>query len=125
MAKVVGVGGVFFKASDSQALSAWYRDVLGIEIGEYGAVFKADAIPAKGYTAFSVFKDESTYFDVPDKIQQQRFMINFMVDDLDAMLAQVKQHGGQLVGEPEAYDYGKFGWVVDPEGNKIELWQPT
>lgn len=124
MAKVIGIGGVFFKASDSAKLSQWYRDVLAIDIGEYGAMFKPNAIPEKGYTAFGIFKRDSNYFDVPEKEVQQEFLINFMVDDLFALLISIEKAGGRLIGKPEEYEYGKFGWFADPEGNKIELWQP-
>ena len=124
MAKVLGVGGVFFKANDSKKLADWYQKTLNIEIGEYGAVFKPETIPPTGYTAFGIFKAETKYFDVPDKTQQQPYLINFMVDDLFAMLIKIEKNGGKLIGKPEEYDYGKFGWFADPEGNKIELWQP-
>jgi len=124
MAKILGVGGVFFKANDSVKLAEWYRNTLGIEIGEYGAVFKPESVPEAGYTAFGIFKGETQYFDVPNKDSQQPYMINFMVDDLFAMLIKIEKNGGTLVGKPEEYDYGKFGWFADPEGNKIELWQP-
>lgn len=123
MAKVIGVGGVFFKASDPQKLGKWYQDVLGIEMGEYGATFDPKHIPEQAYTAFSLFKAKTEYFDVPGKSPQQPFLINFLVDDLYAVLANVEKNGGTLVGEPEEFDYGKFGWFADPEGNKIELWQ--
>ena len=124
MAKVIGIGGVFFKAGDSQVLSNWYREVLGIEIGDYGAVFKPNTVPENGYTAFSIFEAETNYFDVPEKSEQQPFLINFMVDELFPLLDKIKLNGGLLIGEPEEYDYGKFGWFADPEGNKVELWQP-
>ena len=124
MAKVIGIGGVFFKANDSQALNEWYRKVLGINIGEYGATFKPEAIPSNGYTAFCIFNQESNYFDVPEKTPQQPYLINFLVDDLFAILIKVEKSGGRLIGKPEEYEYGKFGWFADPEGNKIELWQP-
>ena len=123
MAKILGIGGIFFKANDSQALSDWYKEVLGIDIGECGAVFKPESVPENGYTAFGIFKGDTKYFDVPDKSSQQAFMINFLVDDLHNMLAQIEANGGTLVGEPEEYDYGMFGWFADPEGNKVELWQ--
>lgn len=123
MAKVVGIGGVFFKANDTENLNRWYQEVLGIEIGEYGATFAPDKIPKNAYTAFSLFKSTTDYFDVPGKSKQQGFLINFLVDDLYGVLANVQQNGGTLIGEPEEFDYGKFGWFADPEGNKIELWQ--
>lgn len=124
MAKVVGVGGVFFKANDTKKLQQWYQDVLGIEMGEYGATFMAKDFPDAGYTAFSLFKRDSNYFDIPNKPEQQTFMVNFMVDDLFGLLIKVERAGGSIIGKPEEYEYGKFGWIADPEGNKIELWQP-
>ncbi len=120
MAKVLGVGGVFFKSKDTTKLSNWYRDVLGIEMGEYGATFTPESMPKKGYTAFSLFKQETNYF-APSK---QPYMINFIVDDLAGVLKNIEQNGGTLCGEPEEFEYGKFGWFLDPEGNKVELWQP-
>lgn len=120
MAKVVGIGGVFFKANDPKGLAAWYNKALGIDMGTYGATFKKESIPDEGYTAFSMFNKDTEYFN-PSK---QDYLINFMVDDLFAMLLQVQKCGGTICGKPEEYDYGKFGWFLDPEGNKIELWQP-
>ncbi len=120
MAKVVGIGGVFFKANDPTTLSQWYAETLGIDMGAYGATFKADKIPENAYTAFSIFNSDTEYFN-PSK---QDFLINFIVDDLFGALLQVEKAGGQICGKPEEYDYGRFGWFLDPEGNKIELWQP-
>ncbi|MBU2916578.1 VOC family protein [Psychrosphaera sp. F3M07] len=120
MAKVLGLGGVFFKAKDTKKLSDWYHDVLGIDMGEYGASFKPESMPEKGYTAFSLFKQETEYF-APSK---QEYMINFVVDDLLGLLIKIEANGGVICGKPEEYDYGKFGWFLDPEGNKVELWQP-
>ncbi|MFK8054393.1 MAG: VOC family protein [Woeseiaceae bacterium] len=122
MAKVVGVGGVFFKSSDPKGLASWYQEHLGVPIDASfgGAAFMAHGIPKGGYTIWSPFKADTTYFE-PSK---QPFMINLMVDDLDGALAQVKAAGAELHGEPESSEFGKFGWFSDPDGNKVELWQP-
>lgn len=125
MAKVLGIGGVFFKANDPTKLGSWYQDVLGIEMGDYGAMFTPQAMPESSYTAFSLFKASTDYFDVAGKKTQQSYLINLLVDDLIAVLANIERHGGKQVGVVEEYDYGKFGWFTDPEGNKIELWQAS
>jgi predicted enzyme related to lactoylglutathione lyase len=121
MAKVLGVGGVFFKSPDPKKLAAWYESHLGIAFngGTYTA-FTAETVPPGGCTVFSPFAADTTYFDPARK----DFMINLMVDDLDGALAQVQQGGAQLVGNIDDQPYGRFGWFVDPDGNKIELWQP-
>ncbi|NVK23563.1 MAG: VOC family protein [Gammaproteobacteria bacterium] len=120
MAKVLGVGGVFFKANDPTTLSKWYAKTLGIRMSAYGATFSPGNMPEEGYTAFSIFNKDTEYF----KPSEQTYMINFVVDDLFAMLLNIEKAGGKICGKPEEYDYGKFGWFLDPEGNKVELWQP-
>ncbi|TFW28749.1 VOC family protein [Massilia arenosa] len=120
MAQVLGVGGIFFKSKDPKALMDWYQRALGVP-GEHGyAVLRPEQIPPGGATVFSPFKQDS------DKFAPGRdFMFNLMVDDLDGALRQVQEAGGQLVGEREDYgDFGLFGWFMDPDGNKVELWQP-
>lgn len=122
MAKVLGVGGIFFKARDSAALSKWYAEVLGIEMHDWGGAFITPegmaAHPGAG-TVFSPFKAETTYFEPSTK----EFMINFAVDDLDDMLARLKQHGVEAKVLPDEPN-GRFAHIMDPEGTKIELWQP-
>lgn len=120
MAKVLGIGGIFFKANDPTVLGKWYGDVLGIKMGPYGATFQSQNMPDEGYTAFSIFNKDTEYF----KPSTQEYLINFVVDDLFAMLIKIEKAGGTICGKPEEYDYGKFGWFLDPEGNKVELWQP-
>ncbi|MDH4031540.1 MAG: VOC family protein [Chromatiales bacterium] len=122
MAKVVGVGGIFFKTEDPQGLGAWYRDWLGIPIDETygGSSFMPAAMPAGGYTVWAPFQASTSYFD-PSTLP---FMMNLVVDDLDGALAQVAEGGGQVIGEIEELDFGRFGWFMDPVGNKVELWQP-
>jgi predicted enzyme related to lactoylglutathione lyase len=121
MAKVLGVGGIFFKSKDPKALMAWYQRALGVP-GEHGFVaFRPEAIPPGGATVFSPFKEDADKF----KPSTREFMFNLMVDDIDGALAQVKDAGGTLVDERQDYgEYGIFGWFMDPDGNKVELWQP-
>jgi predicted enzyme related to lactoylglutathione lyase len=124
MIKVTGIGGVFIKAKDVKALAAWYEKHLGIEFGNNSYVsFKWEnknnpEVP--GSTAFSFFKEDSTYFAPSDKPA----MLNFRVKDLQALLTELEQAGVKIVGEMEEFEYGKFGWIMDPEENKIELWEP-
>jgi predicted enzyme related to lactoylglutathione lyase len=122
MAKVQGVGGVFFKAKDPKMIAQWYQTWLGFEIDASfnGASFQAASMPETGCTVWSPFAADTEYFQPSN----QAYMINLIVDDLEGALAQVEQGGATLVGQPEDFDYGKFGWFLDPEGNKVELWQP-
>ncbi len=121
MAKVLGVGGVFFKADDSKKLSAWYKKWLGVPAHpEWGASFTPDTVPAGGFTVWAPFKSDTTYFEP----STSSFMINLMVDDLEGALAQVAEGGAEVVGEVQDEPYGRFGWFIDPEGNKVELWEP-
>ncbi|MFZ6679747.1 VOC family protein [Undibacterium sp. Tian12W] len=120
MKRVVGIGGVFFKAKDPQALSAWYQDHLGFELSPWGgAVFKANGDGTEK-TAWSLFPADSTYF-APST---QPFMINYRVDDLHALLAALRAEGCDVDAKVDESEYGKFGWVMDPEGNRVELWEP-
>jgi predicted enzyme related to lactoylglutathione lyase len=112
---VSGIGGIFFRAKDEKALSAWYAKHFGIP-----AVGGTELwIQEEGVTVFSPFKNTSTYFPV-----EQQFMINFRITDLDKFLEQLKAEGVQIDENRMDESYGKFAWVYDPEGNKIELWQP-
>ena len=121
MAKVVGVGGVFFKSEDPEKLGAWYLKWLGAPVEPpYGASFRPDTVPVGGLTVWSPFKKDTDYFNPSTR----EFMINFMVDDLDGALAQVSEGGAEVVGDIMDESYGRFGWFIDPEGNKIELWEP-
>ncbi|WP_224488694.1 VOC family protein [Robertkochia flava] len=119
--RVTGIGGIFFKAKDPAALLAWYKKHLGIATDEYGWGFKwqDDQLPAP-MTQLGVFGEDTDYF----KPASGSWMINFRVEDLEALLPVLESEGVQLAGGPETYDYGKFAWIIDPEGNKIELWQP-
>lgn len=121
--RVKGVGGVFFKSPDPGALKAWYSKHLNIDSGEHGALFKwkQEEDPEKsGYTAWSIFPEDTTYFN-PAK---RDFMFNYIVDNLEELLKVLEEEGVQVVGKMEEYPYGKFGWIMDPDGNKIELWEP-
>jgi predicted enzyme related to lactoylglutathione lyase len=122
MAKVLGLGGVFIKARDVAALRAWYKHVLGVDMEEWGAVFTPDAMaahPGAG-SVFSFFKADTDYFAPSEK----EFMFNFAVDDLDGMLARAKAEGVEPVKMFDDEPNGRFAHLVDPEGTKIELWQP-
>lgn len=122
MAKALGVGGIFFKSKDPQALMKWYQDALGLptDSADYASFF-APAMPKGGCTVFSPFKDSTDYF-APS---QRDYMFNLVVDDLDGALQQVAAAGGQLAGDVQDFSYGRFGWFLDPDGNKVELWQPS
>ncbi len=124
MERVRGFGGVFFKASDPKALSAWYEKALGVALEKWGgAIFKwHEHDPAHdAQTVWMPFSATTDHFAPSDK----PFMLNFRVDDLDKMLAQVRAAGGgQVIDKITDDETGRFGWVVDPDGNKIELWQP-
>ena len=121
MAQVLGVGGVFFKSDDPAELGAWYKKWLGVPAHpEWGASFTPDTVPPGGFTVWAPFKRDTTYFEP----SPNSFMINLMVDDLDGALAQVAEGGAEIVGEIADEPYGRFGWFLDPEGNKVELWEP-
>jgi len=122
MARVLGVGGVFFKSRDPRALSAWYRDVIGLELEDWGGVvFRPEAMAGHpgAATVFSAFEDETTYFQPSTR----DFMINLAVDDLDGILASCAAHGVDVKVLPDEPN-GRFAHLLDPEGTKIELWQP-
>jgi predicted enzyme related to lactoylglutathione lyase len=121
MAKVLGVGGIFFKSPDPQKLMEWYTRWLNFPAGDGGSVsFMPASMPDNGMTVWSPFKADTTYF-APSV---QAYMFNLVVDNLDEALQQVQEGGANLVGQPEDYSYGRFGWFIDPDGNKVELWQP-
>ena len=122
MARVTGIGGVFLKAKDPKVLNAWYSEHLGISINEWGANFEwSDEVPAgTGNTAWSLFPESSTHFGPGP----QTVMINYRVDDLDALLEKLAAAGVTVDPKRDEASYGKFAWIVDPEGNRVELWQP-
>lgn len=124
MARVTGIGGVFLKSrDDSKALAAWYQKHLGMPLeGFGGAVLKwpDDKADDDGLTVWHVADRDSQWFSPSDS----SFMINYRVDDLDGMLAQLREAGVAILAGPESHENGKFAWIMDPEGNKVELWQP-
>ena len=124
MKRVTGIGGIFFHAKDPVALRAWYQRHLGLDIQEWGGAaftWTDDAgAPTKGTTIWSVGPEDNGHF-APGKAS---FMINYRVADLDALLAVLREEGCTVLEKPEDSEYGKFGWVIDPENNKIELWEP-
>jgi predicted enzyme related to lactoylglutathione lyase len=122
MAKVLGVGGVFFKAADPAKLGSWYQEWLGLPVdASYGgASFAPDAMPSGGLTVWSPFPADTEYFNPSDRA----YMFNLVVDDLDAALEQVREGGAEVMPDRMDESYGRFGWFIDPEGNKVELWEP-
>ncbi|MBW8846820.1 MAG: VOC family protein [Burkholderiales bacterium] len=117
MQRVIGFGGIFFKSSDPKALSEWYRVHLGLEVQPWGGA----KIPGSaGMTLWTPFKADTGYF-APSEAP---FMVNLRVADLHGLIEVLRAEGCEVVGEPQDSEYGKFGWVMDPEGNKVELWEP-
>ncbi|MDH4259826.1 MAG: VOC family protein [Gammaproteobacteria bacterium] len=124
MNRVTGIGGVFFKAKDPMKLGVWYQTHLGMKVEEWGGVAFRWSSPENpsgtGTTIWNPFEENTSYFS-PSKAS---FMINYRVEDLHALLAQLRSEGCEVDAKVEESEYGKFGWVMDPEGNRIELWQP-
>ena len=124
MKRVTGIGGIFFKAKDAPALWAWYKRHLGIDVQSWGgAAFEwtdEQGKPVAGTTAWSIVSEQSKQF-APSTAS---FMVNYRVDDLAALMKALREEGCNVLEKTEDSEYGKFGWVMDPEGNKVELWQP-
>ena len=124
MKRVTGIGGIFFKAKDAPALQEWYKQHLGIDVQNWGGTAftwtDADGNPTGGMTVWSVAPETSNQF-APSNAS---FMINYRVEDLYAVVAALKAEGCNVLDKIDDSDYGKFAWVIDPEGNKVELWQP-
>lgn len=123
MKKVIGIGGIFFKSKDPKALSEWYEKHLGIKNEGWGAQFYFEQLNHEvknGYQLWSPFKSDTNYFSP----SEQPFMLNFIVADLKALLHQLRLDGVTVMEKQEDGEFGSFGWCMDPEGNKIELWQP-
>jgi predicted enzyme related to lactoylglutathione lyase len=119
--RVTGIGGIFFKSENPDSTKEWYKNHLGLPINDYGCTFRGKDNDGNDCTTqWSPFAKDTKYFEPSEK----EFMINFRVDNLEALLKTLKDEGVTIVGEMETYDYGKFGWILDPEGNKIELWEP-
>ncbi len=124
MKKVTGIGGIFFKCKEPQKLREWYQKHLGLNTNEYGAVFEwhqGTDSTKKGFTQWSPFKETTKYFEPSSR----EFMINYRVENLEALVAELQKEGVTIVDKIEAYDYGKFVHILDGEGNKIELWEPN
>lgn len=123
MKRVTGIGGVFFKARDAVALRQWYQKHLGIDVEEWGGTalrWQDDPDAQNGVTIWTIFDGESKHF-APSSAP---FMINYRVEDLGALLEALRREGCAVDEKTDASEFGKFGWVMDPEGNRIELWEP-
>lgn len=124
MAKITGIGGVFFKSSgDNAALAAWYQKHLGLALEDWGgAILKwpEDQAEDQGLTVWTVAANDSKWFSP----STSSFMINYRVDNLVELLQQLRSGGVEIVQGPEAAENGKFAWIMDPDGNKVELWEP-
>ncbi|SKC49536.1 VOC family protein [Ohtaekwangia koreensis] len=121
MKRVTGIGGIFFKSEDPKKMKEWYAAHLGIqEVFKWTDIEKPEAKePAQ--TIWSPFKNDTTYFSPSDK----PYMFNYRVENLAELLRVLKEEGVTVIGEMQEFPYGKFGWILDPEGNKIELWEPV
>ena len=121
MERVTGIGGYFLRASDTEAMTTWYRDVLGVDFGDHG-LWQQPAGP----TVIGLFEADTDYFGTRSEGQdRQQTMLNFRVADLDAMIAQLREAGAEVDDQTQQMEgIGRFGWVTDPEGNRIELWEP-
>ena|ERR1700733_2281626 len=121
MARVTGLGGFFFKSREPKALAAWYAKHLGLQVSDFGGVMFAEDEKRPGCTLWTPFKEDTDYF----KPSTKDFMINFRVDDLDALISQLRSEGVQVDAEVKDFEgFGRFGWCMDPEGNRVELWEP-
>jgi len=124
MKRVTGIGGIFFKAGDAAALQAWYKRHLGIDVQEWGgAAFTwadDDGKPVAGTTVWSIESAQSDHF-APGAAT---FMVNYRVEDLHGLVEALREEGCNVLEKVDDSEYGKFAWVIDPEGNKVELWQP-
>jgi predicted enzyme related to lactoylglutathione lyase len=123
MARVTGIGGIFLKARDPKALSAWYAEHLGIKMADYGGanfLWSDEIPPTTGQTTWMLFPESTSHFGAAS----QRAMINYRVDDLAALLDQLRAAGVAVDPHQESHPYGHFAWITDPEGNRLELWQP-
>ena len=123
MKRVTGIGGVFFKCKDPDSIKTWYKTHLGLDTNEWGTTFKwrQEADPTqKGSTQWSPFSDKTNYFEPSTKA----FMINYRVENLDALVEELRKEGVTILDQIETFEYGKFIHILDVEGNKIELWEP-
>jgi catechol 2,3-dioxygenase-like lactoylglutathione lyase family enzyme len=124
MKRVTGIGGVFFRSKDPTATNAWYKEHLGVPVGEHGHAsfrWRDDEQPQRrGITAWAAFEADTDYFGTSG----QQWMVNYCVEDLDALLVELGREGVEIGPRREEHAYGKFAWIVDPDGNRIELWEP-
>lgn len=124
MAKITGIGGVFFKSkSDHKELAAWYNKHLGMPMESWGGTilrWPDDTAEDGGLTVWSSADSDTKWFSP----SESSFMINYRVDNLDELLASLKENGVEIVGGPDSAENGKFAWIMDPDGNKVELWEP-
>jgi len=124
MARITGVGGVFFKSKgDGKALAAWYREHLGLPLSDFGGAvlrWPDDTAEDKGLTVWHVASKDSKWFSPSDSA----FMINYRVDNLVELLGELRAKGVAVLQGPESHENGKFAWILDPDGNKVELWEP-
>ena len=119
MARITGVGGIFFKCDNPKAVSDWYREVLGVAVEDWGgALFRPS--PNAPTQVWAPFAADTTHF-APSA---SSFMVNFVVDDLDGMVARLKEKGVEIIGREDGDPNGRFAWVIDPAGTKLELWEP-
>jgi predicted enzyme related to lactoylglutathione lyase len=122
--RVTGIGGVFFRSKNPPTMNAWYKEHLGLPVGDDGSTTfrwrEADEPHRPGVTAWAAFEAGTEYFGKPT----QQWMVNYRVDDLDALLEELQHAGVEIVPHREEYVYGKFAWIVDPDGNRVELWEP-
>ncbi|GAA4326416.1 VOC family protein [Mucilaginibacter gynuensis] len=124
MKKVTGIGGIFFKCKDPKAINQWYNEHLGFDTSPYGTAFAwrdAEDSTKKGLTQWNPFPEDTKYFAPSAK----DFMINYRVENLEALVMQLKKENVTIVDQVETFDYGKFVHILDPEGNKIQLWEPA
>ena len=124
MKKVTGIGGIFFKTKDPEKMKEWYNKNLGLATNEYGSVFEfreSDKPENKAYSVWSPFKDDTEYFQPSEK----EFMINYRVENIEKLVEELREAGVTICDVIETYEYGKFVHILDPENNKIELWEPV
>ena len=122
--RVTGIGGIFFKCKEPKAIRDWYNKNLGLQTNEYGSLFEfrdAKEPEQKAYLQWSPMKDDTKYFEPSER----EFMINYRVVNIEALIEDLKSNGVKILDEIEEYEYGKFVHILDPEGNKIELWEPV
>lgn len=120
MGKVIGIGGIFLKFENPSKMNSWYAEVLGLTTNDYGVLFQFNHQLQPGYLQLGTFPKDSEYFGA----SSQQAMINFRVDNMQTMIETLKKHHVIILDEMETYEYGKFLHISDPEGNRIELWEP-